>query len=726
MDKSMPISTLSDCVIGVDAAYYLEGPAKEPLVAALGGFPLALETSIVREIKDWEAVGIRPHFVFDGLDDGINDNPFGPSVVSARLNATAFETYQIPEPEQAIELFRTSGQLIKRLCLAYFEKHPSQFIDAIYGPSELFLYGVDKVITRFKLSYQSFVDPKLGNAKQISQFMPEQSEVQWIEQRACLEELGRIPLSLFTDALLLAGSKALGQFPAFKEKSYTIRDVVNLLSSYGRSVVNLCNQYPEDKEVPRAAYLEYLDQFKRALTGIRHHVVITVEGGIEALDKEIAPADLHYCVGQRLPEELNMYLSRGLVQPRVLSWLASGTILMLAPCEGGDSQVFQNLIRVQLEPMRKQALSLLADSVHRYYQRKEITTKYWFDLSHETKFNIKDLLPSPKNSLSTWNVQEDVLLDRLHAMDGSSDMPIGSLSFAVRSLKDVKFARASITPRSKDRVQMLKSRGEICANAIWRFLQLRGYVDDQHQLTKWGEILGSTLSSMGHGSEWERSALLAIELVRLDLLKPDTMFSNYSGAPFRGSGWYSHSHLKTGKGLKIRADIDRRNCMLVSRVACLGRLVHPPRGYSGPLSRHLLAYHATKATVQAALRDLVEMSVVTMFLEGYAERDRDDWMAIALTLPLFDEDSCALGVATLTYLDELSGRPDPTSKATREETRERTQGWVKHCNFQLSQQHAYQLWDAVCGAVKQAKADGEKAEEVQMWDDVDQWLSQRR
>lgn len=71
--------------------------------------------------------------------------------------------------------------------------------------------------------------------------------------------------------------------------------------------------------------------------------------------------------------------------------------------------------------------------------------------------------------------------------------------------------------------------------------------------------------------------------------------------------------------------------MLVSRVACLGRLVHPPRGYSGPLSRHLLAYHATKATVQAALRDLVEMSVVTMFLEGYAERDRDDWMTIALT-----------------------------------------------------------------------------------------------
>lgn len=71
--------------------------------------------------------------------------------------------------------------------------------------------------------------------------------------------------------------------------------------------------------------------------------------------------------------------------------------------------------------------------------------------------------------------------------------------------------------------------------------------------------------------------------------------------------------------------------MLISRVACLGSVVHQPVGYSGPLSRHLLAYHAIIAAVQTALRDLVEMSVVTMFLEGYVDRDRDDWMEIALT-----------------------------------------------------------------------------------------------
>lgn len=89
-------------------------------------------------------------------------------------------------------------------------------------------------------------------------------------------------------------------------------------------------------------------------------------------------------------------------------------------------------------------------------------------------------------------------------------------------------------------------------------------------------------------------------------------------------------HRRLSRRLRDLADIDKRNCMLISRVACLGRVVHQPRGYSGPLSRHLLAYHAIIAAVQAALRDLVEMSVVTMFLEGYVDRDRDDWMEIAL------------------------------------------------------------------------------------------------
>lgn len=148
------------------------------------------------------------------------------------------------------------------------------------------------------------------------------------------------------------------------------------------------------------------------MTSIRHHVVITKDGDIETLDKEHTPSDVHFCIGQRLPEELNMYLSRGMLRSRVLNWLTSGTILVTAPFDGGDSIEYQTLVKTQLEPMRRQALSLLADSVNRYYQRKEITTRLWFDQEYEAKFNIKDLLPSPKDSLSRWNVKGSMIVEQ--------------------------------------------------------------------------------------------------------------------------------------------------------------------------------------------------------------------------------------------------------------------------------------------------------------------------
>lgn len=77
-------------------------------------------------------------------------------------------------------------------------------------------------------------------------------------------------------------------------------------------------------------------------------------------------------------------------------------------------------------------------------------------------------------------------------------------------------------------------------------------------------------------------------------------------------------------------DIDKRSCLLVSRVASLGKLRHQPKGYSGPLSRHLLGYHSVISALRASLRDLVDISLATMFLDGNADRDRNDWMDLAL------------------------------------------------------------------------------------------------
>lgn len=131
-------------------------------------------------------------------------------------------------------------------------------------------------------------------------------------------------------------------------------------------------------------------------------------------------------------------------------------------------------------------------------------------------------------------------------------MPAGTLSFAILSLENPEFAAKTVTqkpkpgqevrlkfPESKggaDCAKPLKHRDEILANAVWRLLQLRGYLNDQHQLTEWGKVLEAVWSASGTRRDEEEAALIAVELMRFELINPDTMFLGYGGAPGNGSG----------------------------------------------------------------------------------------------------------------------------------------------------------------------------------------------
>ncbi len=228
-------------------------------------------------------------------------------------------------------------------------------------------------------------------------------------------------------------------------------------------------------------------------------------------------------------------------------------------------------------------------------------------------------------------------------------------------------------------------------------------------------MLEATLSASGSNKDLEEAAFLAVELLRLGLLSADTMFQDYPGAPIQGSRKAVSLRLIDMKML-TNTDIEKRNCMLISRTASLGKFHHQTIGYSGPLSRHLLSYNSIVSSLQASLRDLIEMSLATMFLEGHVDRERSDWMDLSLgyafilplrvrdtyrfaltsySLPLYEERSCALGVITMTYLDELCTRDDPTLESAREEVKVKTQSWVQYCDFPASLQDSFRLWDSV-------------------------------
>lgn len=89
-----------------------------------------------------------------------------------------------------------------------------------------------------------------------------------------------------------------------------------------------------------------------------------------------------------------------------------------------------------------------------------------------------------------------------------------------------------------NRSQPLRNTLEISANVIWRFLQLREYLDKEHKLTPWGVFLEATLKGLGPSPSRElvEAGFVGVELLRLGLLNPSTMFPNYSGAPIRKTG----------------------------------------------------------------------------------------------------------------------------------------------------------------------------------------------
>lgn len=81
----------------------------------------------------------------------------------------------------------------------------------------------------------------------------------------------------------------------------------------------------------------------------------------------------------------------------------------------------------------------------------------------------------------------------------------------MQSLKDGSFAEKTIT---KGRVPYpaLTTADEVVVDATFRFLHVRGYVDDSHKLTTWGKALEAALSVAD-----EEPTVVGIEMLRLGL-----------------------------------------------------------------------------------------------------------------------------------------------------------------------------------------------------------------
>ena len=228
----------------------------------------------------------------------------------------------------------------------------------------------------------------------------------------------------------------------------------------------------------------------------------------------------------------------------------------------------------------------------------------------------------------------------------------------------------------------LHETNELVANTVLRFLQDRGYINTDHTLSAWGKALKAALEKakqngymnvVASPSEAEEAIFVAFELHRLDALNTTQMFpaATYLGAPMRGS------------------ETDKAYTLLLSRIACLGSFRHDEIGFTGPLSRHLLAYHQMAATVRGTLRDLIEVHALNMLLSGAVSRDLKptDYTDLGCNLPLLQEPDLGLALAVKSFLDEASNEPSKRTDITL---------WFNHAHhIEGDLKKAWKMWGAV-------------------------------
>ncbi len=278
-----------------------------------------------------------------------------------------------------------SPSVSRSLKLAYMSKDTTECIDAVAGSTELLLFDIDKVILKLDFERQQFT---------------------WVKRRSCLTALDNASPDMFVDACLLCGSDLLPKLPqldaAPQRKQSQLRQAYDLMMGLGRTGLSVCQHYQDE---PQSRAANYIEAYRIARQAIRHHIVLTKAGNLEALDRDHAPGDMHEFMGQRLPDEVYHYLSRGVIGPTVLNWRTSGEIIELPPLDNGESEEYRTLVKERLTPLRTLSLSLLSHALHNYYQHKDVTLRCYFAPEERRTISMRDL-PDPRPLTRTWNVRE--------------------------------------------------------------------------------------------------------------------------------------------------------------------------------------------------------------------------------------------------------------------------------------------------------------------------------
>ena len=701
--QSCPLSALKDSRIGIDLTYYLKQllsspQTSEPLVAALGGQPIALISHIEADLRALDKHRIRPVFVVTGLPPNKKSRPFSYEDPRPKQRARAWDAYEAGNVQLAHQNLSTSNSLhypdLYRAILRAFrhrniefivapylstgqlislERHSKGYIHATYGPSELLLFDrVDKLITTLNLQD--------GNGS-----------FQFVSKNAILADL-RCSEEGFLDLGLLAGSDLCATFPALQDATFgpppahhgappNIRQINELLKQY-KNGYTLALAFEQHPAVQRS---QYVDQFCRARTMVKFCLVLSAEegrvlplplatppppppppppplssanpangagpaagggpvgattGGAPILTAADVPVDLHDIFSQRLPDEVFLHVSRGLVGTSILTNLISGYVVEVPPLDNGETEDYKRFVREILtetpQSPRCVAIALACSALNGFWASRKVSAVYYFQpnadhaIAHESSATQQLI-----SRVQHWNVPVRFVEEELRRQNSSTI----DIALCLGATTSDALASRTKTPRTKladGSMSQLEKKDEIVANVIWRMLELRGFLNHAHLHTPYARACHLALKRAKLNDKLQEPLYLALELIRGGVLHGNYYGGRtYSGGPSLGSAE------------------DKQKTLVVMRALSILPMQFKAQQWTAPLSRELLVFNSFVKATGRAMRNLVEMIAMSMILRGEARRARDDYLDIALSLPFQHDTNTGLGIVVKCYLEAL-------------------------------------------------------------------------
>ncbi|CAG8695863.1 30025_t:CDS:10, partial [Gigaspora margarita] len=699
--QTSSLTLLRDTRLGIEGAHWLrkilQNIVKEPATAALGGIPIGLKAAIEKELELLRSYGITPVFVFNGLSVIRKDKPFSVEDTRPGRRSQAWDLYEKGRIDNAYSQWASSGSNIHQPDLLYFvfsvfkendvefirapysawgQRHPKTYVHALYGGSELLMYDIDKVIVNMDL---------------------EKCTYSWLNKKSILADL-QLTDDQFLDVCILAGFEYCGTFPPLNSE-FSFKGVHDLIKQY-RNGFNAIQGYADHASVQKTNYIE---TFCRTRCAIKFHMVLTDEGRVEPLNAETSPSDIHDVIGYRLPDEVYFYLSRGLMSPQVINTLIFGVLIENPPLCNGETQEYKQFLR-QILDLRTQAMGLLTQPLHQFYQSRRVVSVYWFESGNEHLLN-HNVAPSVHETLNTWNVLERGLEEEKKAQKTS----VIDLAFCLRATATEEQAAKTIMPKNNDKP--IDSKDEIIGNVLWKLLELRQFLTHaQHTHTDWGVAFKKALGSAKSTESHHEQLFSALELIRFGYLHGNHYSRIYYVAP------------------NCVSEEEKRHILLISRTLSLVPVKFKGVPWAGPLCREMLIFNSFVKALNRSLRNLCEMLTLSMFLNGDCEKDRQDYLDIALSLPFLYDANCGMGIIAKTYLENTVTLSKENDKNIRSDSLKKIEEIFTSCiNVKADLENGFMFWDEVLVAIKSLKSNGIISSDISsQFLNANNWLSSRR